>query len=128
MSKWSDTMGFFGLRLRTSRRITMIPRPQNPPLQLVYSHFHKDCLFFSIKTKLIPNAENKDRIGAFWIRNWNLSHFKISCERQSTFLWESLNSKCIPLAESHNRIMACPLVKSRETRNRSLPPKPLIWR
>ncbi len=39
-----------------------------------YFHFHSDCLFFS-KKKRIPNAENKDRTGAFWLRNLSLSFF-----------------------------------------------------
>ncbi len=49
-----------------------------------YSHFHNDCLFFSIKkTILIPNAEIKDRTGAFWVRNSNLSFLYQEKKRQS---------------------------------------------
>jgi hypothetical protein len=49
-----------------------------------YSHFHNDCLFFSIKKPLLmQNAENKDRIGAFWLRNLNLSFFYGEKKRQS---------------------------------------------
>ncbi len=42
----------------------------------------------SKKTILIPNAENKDRTGAFWLRNLNLSFFYREKKRQSLWKWE----------------------------------------
>ena len=53
-----------------------------------YADFHNDCLFLAQKkTILIPNAENKDRTGALWLRNLNLSFFFREKKRQS--LWKS---------------------------------------
>ncbi len=57
----------------------------------MYSHFHNDCLFLSIKkTILIPNAENKDRTGAFWLRNWAWVFF-MEKKKDSHYENESIN-------------------------------------
>jgi hypothetical protein len=53
-----------------------------------YSDFHNDCPVLAQKKPiLILNAVNKDRTGALWLRNWNLSFFYGEKKRQS--LWKS---------------------------------------
>jgi hypothetical protein len=58
----------------------------------MYSDFHNDCSFFSTKkTILIPNAENKDRTSAFWLRNLNSNFFlsrkkNVHYENQSMYV------------------------------------------
>ncbi len=52
---------------------------------------HDDTLIFIMivfvlakkESMLIPNAENKDRTGAFWLKNLNLSFFYGEKKRQS---------------------------------------------